>query len=83
MAHVALTQSRPEPGLDFQVKVLKTIREVPSSLGSGPRHSRHAQDVVGGTAKNKMKTKHASIQGQNLSLTGLIVPSFFDTGTDL
>ena len=31
MAHT--TQSRPDSGLDFQVKVLKTFQDVPSSLG--------------------------------------------------
>jgi len=32
MAHIR--QSRPEYGLDFQVKVLRAFRVVPSSLGS-------------------------------------------------
>ena len=33
MAHTRL--SRPDSGLGFQVKVLKTFQMVPSSLGSG------------------------------------------------
>ena len=42
MAHA--TQSRPDSGLSFQVKVLKTFLVVPSWLGSGtlipaPEHS--------------------------------------------
>ena len=36
MAHVR--QSRPDYGLGFQVKVLKTRQVVPSSLGSGGYH---------------------------------------------
>jgi len=34
MAHVR--QSRPDSGLDFQVKVLKTFAGAPSSLGNEP-----------------------------------------------
>ena len=36
MAHIR--QSRPNSGLGFQVKVLKTFLRVPSSLGSGGYH---------------------------------------------
>jgi len=34
MAH--LRQSKTDPGLGFQVKVLDNFKVVPSSLGSGP-----------------------------------------------
>ena len=30
-----IRQSRPDSGLDFETKVIKTFRVVPSSLGSG------------------------------------------------
>ena len=44
MAHI--TQSRPDSGLDFQVKVLKTFRAVPSSLGSGALNGIEAQVLL-------------------------------------
>jgi len=31
----SIRQSRPDSGLDFQIKVLRTFEVVPSSLGSG------------------------------------------------
>ena len=48
MAHVR--QSRPGPGLGFQVKVLNTLAGVPSSLGSeGLKVSKNIVDRVRGS----------------------------------
>ena len=44
MAHIR--QSRPDSGLVIQVKVLKTVEGVASSLGSGYDARRTAADVV-------------------------------------
>ena len=43
-AHIR--QSRPDSGLDIQVKVLKTLQSVPSSLGNGMRSGPRAAPPV-------------------------------------